>query len=55
VQAKLCGNGPGIAKFWTLFKVENIPHGDTLNYGFQRVEVEEVQEMICGSVEQLIR
>jgi hypothetical protein len=55
VQAKLRGNGSGIAKFWTLFKVENIPHGDTLNYGYQRVEVEEVQEMICGSVEQLIR
>ena len=55
VQAKLRGNGSGIAKFWALFKVENIPHGDTLNYGYQRVEVEEVQALICESVEQLIR
>jgi hypothetical protein len=48
VQAKLRGNGAGIAKFAAWFGVENIPHGDTLNYSCRRVKVEQVQEVICG-------
>jgi len=55
VAAKLRGNGPSQAKFGALFGVENIPHGDTLNYGYRRVEVDEVQEVICRCVDQLIR
>jgi len=55
VQAKLRENGPSQAKFGALFGVENAPHGDTLNYAYKRLEVEEVQEVICGCVEELIR
>jgi len=55
VQAKLRGNGPSQAKFGDLFGVENVPHGDTLNYAYQRLNVDEVQEVICGCVEALIR
>jgi hypothetical protein len=32
-----------------------IPHGDTLNYGFRHVNVDEVQEIDCSLVEDLIR
>jgi hypothetical protein len=55
VQAKLRENGPSQAKFGALFGVENVPHGDTLNYGYRRLKVEEVQEVICRCVEGLIR
>ncbi len=34
-------------KYRALFGVEDIPHGDTLNYTFQRLKVEEVQEVVC--------
>ena len=55
VQAKLRGNGAGIAKFAAWFGVENIPHGDTLNYSCRRVKVEQVQELISACMEKLIR
>ena len=55
VQAKLRENGPSQAKFGAMFGVKNIPHGDTLNYGFKRLKAEEVQEVICRCVEGLIR
>ncbi|MBU2611607.1 MAG: hypothetical protein KJ606_11795 [Chloroflexi bacterium] len=55
VQAKLRGNGPSQAKFEALFGVEKISHGDTLNYGYRRLEVDEVQEVLCRCVEGLIR
>ena len=32
-----------------------IPHGDTLNYAFQRLDVDEVQAVVCNLVEVLIR
>lgn len=55
VQAKLRGNRAGIAKFAAWFGVENIPHGDTLNYSCRRVKVEQVQEVVCRCMEKLIR
>jgi hypothetical protein len=55
VKDKLRDNGPSQAKFATWFGTENIPHGDTLNYGYQRLQVDEVQEVVCRSVESLIR
>lgn len=55
VKDKLRGNGPSQAKFASWFGVESIPHGDTLNYGYQRLQVDEVQEVVCRSVETLIR
>ena len=42
-------------KFKALFDVEDIPHGDTLNYGFMQLNPDEVQETICRMVETLIR
>jgi hypothetical protein len=55
VKDKLRENGPSQAKFAAWFGVEAIPHGDTLNYGYQRLQVDEVQEVVCRSVETLIR
>jgi hypothetical protein len=52
---RLRGNGPAEAKFAAWFGVETIPHGDSLNYTFQRLGVAEVQEVVCRSVETLIR
>ena len=42
-------------KFKALFDVEDIPHGDTLNHTFKRLNPDEVQEIICRMVETLIR
>jgi len=55
VKDQLRNNGPSQAKFAACFGVESIPHGDTLNYGYQRLQVEEVQEVVCRGVETLIR
>jgi hypothetical protein len=55
IQAKLRGNGPAQDKFGALFGLAQIPHGDTLNYSCQRVQVDEVQEVICAFMERLIR
>lgn len=52
---RLRGNGPAAAKFAAWFGVASIPHGDTLNYSFQRLAVAEVQEVVCRSVEILVR
>lgn len=52
---KLRHNGPSAAKFATWFGVQEVPHGDTVNYAFQRVLVDEVQEVQCGLVARLIR
>lgn len=55
INHKLRGNGPAAAKFKALFGTEEIPHGDTLNYGFRKLDVVEVQEVVCNLVETLIR
>ena len=55
VNYKLRGNGPSAAKFAAWFGVQDVPHGDTLNYAFGRVGVDEVQEVQCGLVVRLIR
>lgn len=55
IQAKLRGNSRSEAKFEALFRVESIPHGDSLNYGFKRLEPEEMQEVVCRMVEALVR
>ncbi len=52
---RLRGNGPAAAKFGAWFGVESIPHGDTLNHTFRRLVAEEVQEVVCRSLEILIR
>ncbi len=55
IQAKLWGNSRSEAKFEALFRVESISHGDSLNYGFKRLEPEEMQEAVCRMLEALIR
>lgn len=52
---KLRSNGPSAAKFAAWFGVKDAPHGDTLNYAFQRVAVDEVQGVVSQLVEGLIR
>ena len=37
-----------------LFGVEDIPHGYTLNYNYQHMKVEEVQEVNCRVMEKLM-
>ena len=51
----LRGNGPSAAKYQLLFEVESCPHGDTLNYLYARSDIAEVQEVITGMTETLIR
>jgi len=48
-------NGPSAAKFQALFGTETCPHGDTLNATYRRLEVAEVQEVVTGMTEILIR
>jgi hypothetical protein len=48
-------NGPSAAKYQMLFGVESCPHGDTLNYLCARSDVGEVQEVVTGMTETLIR
>lgn len=55
INHMLRGNSRSEAKSKAWFGTEEIPHGDTLNYAFKRVEVGEVQEVVCWMVEKLIR
>jgi len=55
IKHMLRGNSRSEAKSKAWFGTEEIPHGDTLNYAFKRVEVEEVQEVVCWMIERLIR
>ena len=52
---RLRSNGPSAAKFAAWFGVNDVPHGDTLDYAFRQVTVAEVQEAECRLVEGLIR
>ncbi len=51
----LRGNGPSAAKFQALFGVEAFPHGDTLNVAYTRCNADEIQEVVTGMTEALIR
>jgi hypothetical protein len=55
INYQLRGNRPSQAKFAAWFEVEEVPHGDTLNYAFKRIAPAEVQEVVCQMVETLIR
>lgn len=55
INDRLRGNAPSAAKFEAWFGVENVPHGDTLNYAFQRLAVAELQEVLCRTIATLIR
>ncbi len=55
IKHQLRGNGPSKAKIEALFGVDEVPHGDTLNYAFKKVSVSEMQEAVCRMVEVLMR
>lgn len=55
INYQLRGNAPSQAKFGAWFEVEEVPHGDTLNYAFKKIAPGEVQEVVCRMVESLIR
>lgn len=55
INYQLRGNRPSQAKFEAWFEVDEVPHGDTLNYAFKRIEPTDVQEVVCRMVATLIR
>jgi len=55
INYKLRGNESAEEKSWQLFGTERIPHGDTLDYAFQKLNVEEVQQVVSWMTSTLIR
>jgi hypothetical protein len=51
----LLRNGPSVCKFQTLFGVERFPHGDTLEAAFSNLETDQIQTVVTGMTETLIR
>lgn len=51
----LLRNGPSVRKFQALFGVEHVPHGDTLDGTFSHLEADELQTVVTGMTETLIR
>jgi hypothetical protein len=48
-------NARGARKMKTLCGVEAVPHGDTLNNAFEQLDPDQMQEVVCSMVENLIR
>jgi len=42
-------------KYLSLSGVDGVPHGDTVNYALQELDVDEIQEVLCSLVDRLIR
>ena len=55
IKEKLRDNGRSIEKYKDMFSIENAPHGDTLNYLFKKLSVEQVQMLVSGMAKTLIR
>jgi hypothetical protein len=55
VNLMLRQNGPSSAKFQAVFDVETCPHGDTIDETYKRLDVAEMQDVVSGTVETLIR
>jgi hypothetical protein len=51
----LLRNGPSVCKFQALFGVERFPHGDTLEATFSNLETDQIQAVVTGMTETLIR
>ena len=51
----LLRNGPSVCKFQALFGVERFPHGDTLEATFSNLETDQIQTVVTGMTETLIR
>lgn len=54
INHQLRGNTRVRNKYRQLFGVEDIPHGDTLNYSYKRIQVGEVQEVVCRLMERVM-
>ncbi len=54
VNYRLRGNGAVRKKYRALFGVEQVPHGDSLNYSYQQLKVTEVQEAVCRLMEKVM-
>jgi hypothetical protein len=55
IQHLLRSNGPSAAKFEALFQVATCPHGDTVEAVFSRLSPDELQTVVTGMTETLIR
>jgi hypothetical protein len=55
INDKLRNNGPSEEKFKDLFQVATIPHGDTLNYLFRKLDTLQVEQVVSSLVQTLIR
>jgi hypothetical protein len=51
----LLRNGPSVIKFQALFGVKSFPHGDTLEATFSNLETDQIQTVVTGMTETLIR
>ena len=51
----LLRNGSSVIKFQALFGVESFPHGDTLEATFSNLETDQIQTVLTGMTETLIR
>jgi hypothetical protein len=51
----LLRNGPSASKFHSIFKVKTFPHGDTINDVFKKLDPQQMQEVLSGMTECLIR
>ena len=52
---KLLRTTASMETFSGLFKVESVPHGDTVNDGFCGMEPEQIQAVVCDMIAMLIR
>ena len=55
INYRLRGNGTAAEKMKQLFGTEEIAHGDTLDYAFRKLNIEEVQQMVSWMTARLIR
>ena len=55
IKDKLRNNGPSEEKFFELFSVETVPHGDTLNYLFKRLDTRQIEEVVSSTARTLVR
>lgn len=51
----LLRNGPSTEKFQALFHVDSLPHGDTLDDAFSKLDPKQGQDVVCDLTEKLIR
>ena len=55
INELLRNNGPSAAKYQAYLDPAGCPHGDTLNYAFMRISVDEVQAVVTEMIHALIR